>query len=226
MLKILYKWCLRFYDAIVSQVGEDKTRLLLHYFILVRSKMDSSGEHCLRMVYCRSHSKYAVITKRPEFVLRPHGRHRRITSRWGLSGCISVAFVMEIDAGVDEHKQGGGDKVKWEGRHYAAQMSCNCISASFKSQFGAFSSKQEVLVFSVYFHSAQQFNGGLNLRALVFRCPSILRYTLLSPSSQTGKNSSSASGRIHTRAFVCSSWDVFPHSFVSPSLSLSPVSHC
>lgn len=39
---------------------------------------------------------------------------------------------MEIDAGVDESRERecvcGGEEVKWEGRYYAAQMSCDCIN--------------------------------------------------------------------------------------------------
>lgn len=39
---------------------------------------------------------------------------------------------MEIDAGVDESVKGvgKGGEVKWVGRYYAAQMSCDCITAS------------------------------------------------------------------------------------------------
>lgn len=72
-------------------------------------------------------------------------------------------------------------------------------------------------IFSAYFHSVWKIQWRYWLWRLA-ACPPLSppRFTLnrlVCLSSQTGKNSSSASGRVHTRAFVCSS---------QVSLSLAP----
>lgn len=97
--------------------GQVKHGLLSHYYILMRSKMGSRRKHS---EWCDKEVITGAQMIKSWIWFWPCSHHQRITSHWALWHCIRLAFVMEIDAGMDESKSGG-----WDGRGISTKLKCH-----------------------------------------------------------------------------------------------------